>query len=194
MSDYSNMEDLIFFNGRTYHDWQSTGVDVSVLKQVYDTMKWAPTSTNGNPLRIIFLQSDAEKDRVLPCLMPANIAQTKSAPICAILAYDMDFYKKLDFLSPQNNAKSWFEGNEAYTKESAVLNASLQAGYFILAARACHLDCGPMSGFYNDKVDQEFFSGTSYKSLMLCNLGYGKKESLYPRAERLDFDDACKVL
>lgn len=187
-------EDLLFLKARTYHAWSNTPVDVSVLHRLYDLMKWAPTSTNSSPIRIVFVKNPESKEKLLPCLMPGNIPQTQQAPVTAILAYDLDFYKHLDFLSPENKARTWFEGKEAFCHSTAQLNGIVQGGYFILAARASGLDCGPMTGFYTSKVDEAFFAGTSLRSFMLCNLGYGQSEGMHPRGPRLSFEEVCTVL
>lgn len=186
--------ELLFSKARTYHGWLDRPVDESVLVTLYERMKWGPTSTNCCPLRVVFLRSDEAKEKLYPCLMKANIEQTRQAPVTAILAYDTEFYTKLDILSPENKARTWFEGKESFANETARLNATLQGGYFILAARSCGLDCGPMSGFDAEKTDQVFFSGKHWKSLFLCNLGYGDPESLFPRGTRLGFDEACTLL
>src|SRR5690606_391547 len=115
-------------------------------------------------------------------------------PVTAIIAYDLEFYEKLPVLSPENNARSWFVGKDAYIEETAIRNGTLQGGYFMLAARACGLDCGPMSGFNAQKVDEAFFAGTAIKSNFLCNLGYGDPEGLYPRGARLDFEEVCTII
>lgn len=186
-------EDLLFRQARTYHKWLPIPVDTSVLERVYELMKWGPTSTNSCPLRIVFLTTTHAREKLFPCLMGANIPSTQQAPVTAILAYDLSFYEKLDVLSPANKARTWFEGKPEFTLETAHLNSALQAGYFIMAARACGLDCGPMSGFYPAKVDEVFFENSPWRSLLLCNLGYGDAQHLYPRGPRLSFKDTCIV-
>ncbi|NBO19125.1 MAG: malonic semialdehyde reductase [Proteobacteria bacterium] len=158
-------------------------------------MKWAPTATNCCPARIVFVKSPEAKEKLKPCLAPSNVEQTMAAPATAILCYDLKFFEKLPLLSPVNNAISWYtgEGKEKAIQETAFRNATLQGGYFMLAARALGLDCGPMSGFNNEKVDAAFLAGTSWKSNFLCNLGYGDPSKLYPRADRLLFHDACVI-
>lgn len=186
-------EDLLFLKARSYHKWLPTPVPQSVLEKIYDLMKWAPTSTNMSPLRITFLTS-AVKEMLYACLMPANVPQTKEAPVTAILAYDLDFYKHLDVLSPINKARTWFEGKPDISLEAGRLNGILQAGYFIMAARACGLDCGPMTGFHQEKVDTVFFDDTPLRSFLICNLGYGDPEGVHPRGERLSFEKVCTIL
>ena len=124
----------------------------------------------------------------------SNVEKTKSAPVTAIIAQDMEFYEKLPKLYPFGNARSWFVGKKSFAESTALRNSSLQGAYFIIAARSLGLDCGPMSGFDNDKVDAEFFQGTSWKSNFICNLGYGDSSKLRPRSPRLEFDEACKIL
>jgi 3-hydroxypropanoate dehydrogenase len=163
------------------------------LKKVYDLMKFAPTSANCSPLRIVFVKTKEAKARLKPCLMDGNVEKTMTAPVTAILAQDINFYDHLPMLFPPADAKSWFVGNEALIKETAMRNSSLQGAYFIIAARACGLDCGPMSGFDQEKLNQEFFKGTSIKANFLCNLGYGDKTKVFPRSPRFNFEDVCKI-
>ena len=194
MTDEKLLE-AMFTKARTQNGWLSKPVDDALLQQAYDLMKWGPTSSNCCPLHIVFVKSPAAKEKLKPCMAAGNLDKTMAAPVTAILANDMEFYEKLPFLSPQNNAKSWFtgEGKEDAIKTTAMRNGTLQAGYFLLAARAVGLDCGPMSGFDNAKVDNAFFAGTKIKSNFLCNLGYGDVAKLYPRGPRLEFSEACKV-
>jgi 3-hydroxypropanoate dehydrogenase len=186
--------DILFANARTYNGWQDAPVSAETLHTLYDTMKWAPTSANCSPLRIIFVTSPAGKEKLKPCLAEANVAKTMSAPVCAILAMDMAFYEKLLQLFPHTDARSWFVGKDAYIEATAFRNSTLQAGYFIMAARALGLDCGPMSGFDEGALNAAFFAGTTYKVNFLCNVGYGDPASLHPRSPRLAFDDACSVI
>ncbi|MFA6920396.1 MAG: malonic semialdehyde reductase [Gallionella sp.] len=186
--------DILFRNARTHNAWQDRPVGDDLLREVYDLMKWAPTSANSSPARIVFVKSAAAKQRLLPAMAPGNAAKTLAAPVTAIIAQDYEFFEKLPVLFPHADAKSWFVGNQSLIDTTAFRNASLQGAYFILAARAMGLDAGPMSGFDNDKVDQEFFSGTRIKSNFLINLGYGDPAGLYPRSPRLPFDEAAQIL
>jgi 3-hydroxypropanoate dehydrogenase len=186
--------DQIFIKARTHSDWLNQPVGEQLLKQIYDLMKWGPTSANSCPMRIVFVQSEKAKEKLLPCMAAGNVEKTKAAPVTAILAYDMEFYEKLPKLFPHTDARSWFKGNAALISSTAFRNGSLQGAYFMIAARALGLDCGPMSGFDNAKVDAAFFQGTSWKSNFICNLGYGNPEKLHPRSPRLEFDEACKIL
>ncbi len=186
--------DLLFLNARSYNDWQETDVTDAQLKQIYDWMKMAPTSANCSPARIVFVRSAEAKARLLPTLMEGNVEKTKSAPVTAIIAHDMKFYDHLPKLFPHTDAKSWFEGNDALTEETAMRNGTLQGAYFMMAVRAAGLDCGPMSGFDADRVNEEFFKGTDFKANFLCNIGVGDRTSLFGRSPRFAFDEVCQVL
>jgi len=187
--------DIIFRNAHTHRKWRPGTVTPQMLMAVYDLMRWGPTTNNTSPARIVFVVSQAAKERLKPHLSKGNVEQTMLAPATAILAYDLKFYEKLDKLSSNPNVKeSWMQKTPAEVEAAAFRNSSLQGGYFIIAARAIGLDCGPMSGFSNAGIDAEFFSGTSIKSNFLCNLGFGDETGVRPRAGRLDFDEACKIL
>jgi 3-hydroxypropanoate dehydrogenase len=186
--------DVLFTNARTYNGWQEKPVADELLHQIYDVMKYAPTSANCSPLRIVFVKSSAAKEKLRYCLAEGNVEKTMSAPVCAILGMDMAFYEKLPQLFPHTDAKSWFVGKDDYIASTAFRNSSLQGAYFIMAARAFGLDCGPMSGFDEAKLNAAFFAGTTIKANFLCNLGYGDAASLHPRSPRLSFDEACSVL
>ena len=183
----------LFTEARTHNGWLSEPVSDDTLKKVYDLAKFGPTSANCSPLRIVFVKTKAAKELLKPTLAPGNIEKTMAAPVTAVLAQDMKFYDHLPMLFPHADAKAWFVGNEAMISETAMRNSSLQAAYFMLAARACGLDCGPMSGFDKEKADQAFFKGTSFKSNFLCNLGYGDVTKLFPRSPRFKFEDVCKI-
>ena len=186
--------DTLFRNARTHNAWQDKPVGDDLLRRIYDLMKWAPTSANSSPARIVFVKSQAAKQRLLPAMAPGNAEKTLAAPVTAIVAQDYAFYEKLPVLFPHADAKSWFVGNQTLIDTTAFRNASLQGAYLILAARAMGLDAGPMSGFDNEKVDREFFSGTAIKSNFLINLGYGDPAGLYPRGPRLPFDEAASIV
>jgi 3-hydroxypropanoate dehydrogenase len=189
--------DLMFRTARTQNGWQPKPVSDEQLRQLYELMKWAPTTMNSSPARLVFLRSAEAKTRLKPALSPGNLEKSMAAPVTAIVAYDTRFYELLPRLFPHNqNARGVFAGEEkkAHAETTAFRNASMQGGYFILAARAIGLDCGPMSGFDNTKVDAEFFSGSAIKSNFLCNLGYGDRAKVMPRNPRLEFDEMCKLL
>jgi 3-hydroxypropanoate dehydrogenase len=187
--------DLIFRNARTYNAWQDRPVEDALLQQVYDLARMGPTSANMCPLRIVFVKSREAKERLRPALDAGNVDKTMKAPVTAIVGMDIHFYEKLPKLFPHVDAKAWFKDlPENVLEYIALRNSSLQGAYFMLAARALGLDCGPMSGFINGKVDEAFFAGTSVKSNFLCNLGYGDASKLHPRSPRLTFEEACKVV
>jgi 3-hydroxypropanoate dehydrogenase len=187
--------DVLFRKARTHRKWRAGAVTPQMLMAAYDLMRWGPTTNNTTPARIVFIVSPEAKERLRPHLNKGNIDQTMSAPATAILAYDTHFYDKMDKLSSNPGAKeSWSQKSPAEVQEAAFRGGTLQGAYFILAARAVGLDCGPMSGFDNAGVDREFFAGTTIKSNFLCNLGYGDETALRPRAGRLEFDEACRIL
>jgi 3-hydroxypropanoate dehydrogenase len=187
--------DLLFRNARTLRAWQDRPVTDVVLRALYDLMRLAPTSFNCSPGRIVFVRSPEGKERLSPALTESNRKQTMAAPVTAIIGHDLRFYEFLPRLNTANpNAKDIFEGKAEVASVNAFRNGSLQGGYLILAARALGLDCGPMSGFDNAAVDKEFFPAGRVKSNFLCNLGYGDRANIRPRAARLEFDEACKVV
>lgn len=186
--------DLLFRDARTYNGWKDQDVSDVLLKSLFELMKYAPTSANCSPMRIKFLKSEEQKEKLKPLLMEGNVEKTMSAPVVAILARDLEFYEYLPKLFPHTDAKSWFEGNDDLIRETAVRNANLQGGYFIMAARSLGLDCGPMSGFDTDGVNKAFFPEERYEVDFLCNLGYGDPESIFDRSPRFDFDDVCEIL
>lgn len=185
----------IFHNARTHNKWKNKPVSEALLQEIYGLMKLGPTSANCSPLHILFLRSQEAKERLKPHLAPGNVEKTMAAPVTALLAYDLQFYEHLPHLFPFADAKSWFEGKPKFIEDTAFRNSSLQGAYFIIAARACGLDCGPMSGFNNEEVDKEFFRDKPFKSNFLCNLGYGDPAGLPgPRAPRFSFDEVCKIV
>lgn len=187
--------DVIFRNARTHNAWLPRPVSDETLRQVYDLMKWGPTSANCSPARLLFIRSPEAKKRLEPALSAGNRAKTMAAPATAIIAYDTMFYDLLPRLFPHDQtARGWFAGKPTVIETTAFRNGTLQGAYLIIAARALGLDCGPMSGFDNDKVDAEFFPGGTVKSNFLCNLGYGDPAGLFPRSPRLGFDEACRIL
>lgn len=185
--------DLIYRDARTHSAWLDKEVDDSLLVKAFDLTKMAPTSANCSPMRVVFVKSQDAKNKLKPCLAEGNVEKTMTAPVTAIFAHDMEFYEKLPKLFPHTDARSWFTGNDELIQSTAFRNGTLQAAYFMLAARAVGLDCGPMSGFDNDKLDEVFFKGTQFKSNFLCNLGYGDASKLHPRSPRFEFSEACKV-
>jgi len=187
--------DQLFCAARSHNAWQSRPVADELLTRVYNSMRMGPTSANSCPARIVFVTSKEAKEKLKPALMEGNITKTMTAPVIAIIAYDLKFYEKLGQLFPHApDARSWFDKDEQTAFSAAFRNGTLQGAYLMLAARAYGLDCGPMSGFDNAKVDELFFAGTSIKSNFLCSLGYGDPAGLFPRSPRLSFDEACSVI
>ena len=187
--------DTIFRRART-HNAIAGAVSDAQLRELYDLMKWGPTASNTQPGRILFVRSREAKEKLRPALSPGNLDKTIAAPVTAIIAHDLMFYENLPRTFPHRpDAINAFKGEEkkAGNENTAFRNGTLQGAYFIIAARALGLDCGPMSGFDNALVDQLFFAGTSVKSNFLCNLGYGDPKGVYPRNPRLEFDEACKI-
>ena len=187
--------DLIFRKARTHSAWRDKSVDDDLLRQVYELARLGPTSANMCPMRVVFVKTSQAKERLKPALDAGNVAKTMAAPVTVILGMDIHFYEQLPKLFPHADAKAWFKDLPDNVLEYIALrNSSLQGAYFMLAARALGLDCGPMSGFNNARVDAEFFAGTTVKSNFLCNLGYGDSSKLFPRSPRLDFDEACTIV
>jgi 3-hydroxypropanoate dehydrogenase len=199
----------IFREARTYGAWLNNPVSDETLRQLYDLMKWGPTSANSSPARFVFLRTPKARERLRPALAPGNVEKTMTAPVTAIIAYDLLFFEKLSKLFPHApGMRDLFAQNPQLIEETAKRNSSLQGAYLIIAARALGLDCGPMSGFDSAKVDEEFFGAGKeregfedeffpaghVKSNFLCNLGYGDESKLFPRGPRLAFKEACTLL
>lgn len=186
--------DLLFRAARTHDGWRDQPVPETLLRAVWDLAKWGPTSANCLPARIVFVTSPEAKARLKPCLMEGNVEKTMAAPATAIIGHDLEFFERLPRLFPHVDARSWFVGDEALIQATAFRNSSLQGAYFMLAARALGLDCGPMSGFDAAKVEAEFFPGGRVKANFLCNLGHGDPAKLHPRGPRLAFEEVCQVV
>jgi 3-hydroxypropanoate dehydrogenase len=195
--------DVLFRQARTHNAWLEKPVGDDLLRQLYDLMKYGSTSANSCPVRIIFLRTPEAKQRLVPALSPTNVDKTLKAPVTAIIGHDLKFYEQTPTLFPNNPAmRDVFAKSPQLAQTTAFRNGTLQGAYFILAARALGLDCGPMSGFDNQKVDAEFFSASAgnppafvdVKSNFLCNLGYGDASKLFPRNPRLPFEEACRLL
>lgn len=186
--------DILFRNARSHNGWQEKTVSDDLLRQIYELMKWCPTSANSSPARIVFVKSASAKQRLLPAMLAGNVDKTTAAPVTVILAQDYAFYEKLPTLFPHADARSWFLGNQPLIETTAFRNATLQGAYLMLAARSLGLDVGPMSGFDNAQIDAEFFAGTQIKSNFLINIGYGDENKLFPRSPRLSFSEAAKIL
>src|SRR5882757_157371 len=167
--------DTLFREARTYSKWLPRPIADKTLHELWDVIKWAPTSANAEPARFAFLRSKESKERLRPALAPLNVEKTMTAPVTVIVAYDLKFYEQLPKVFPQNPGMvKLFESSSEIVETTAKRNSSLQGAYLIMAARALGLDCGAMSGFDNAKVDAAFFQGTTWKSNFICNLGYGE--------------------
>ena len=186
--------DQLFRAARSFNGWLDRPVSDVQLHGIVDLMKMAPTSANCQPIRIKFLKSMQAKTGIKPFLMEANIDKVMSAPVVAILGHDLEFYQRLPQYFPHTDAKSWFEGNDELIATTAFRNGTLQGASFMLAARAMGLDCGPMSGFDNDAVDKEFFTGSKVKSNFICAIGYGDPDSVFERSPRPEFDELAEIL
>ena len=187
--------DVIFREARTHNAWKNEPVSDETLKALYELMKWGPTSANMSPARIIFVKSKEAKEKLAPALTEGNLKKTMDAPVTAIIGYDVKFYERLPELFPHApEAKTWFNWSDEWAETNAFRNGSLQGAYFMIAARALGLDCGPMSGFDLNKVNELFFAGTNVKSNFLCNLGHGDPAGLFSRSPRLPFEDACSIV
>ena len=201
--------DLLFREARTHYSWQDRPVPDETLRELYELTKWGPTAANAGPGRFVFLRTPEAKERLRPTLAPGNVEKTMDAPVTVIVAYDLLFYHKLTKLFPHNQGMgSLYASNPQLVETTARRNSSLQGAYMLLAARALGLDCGPMSGFDNAKLDEEFFGAGEecegcdqeffpeghVKSNFLLNLGYGDGDKLFPRLPRLEFEEACTLL
>lgn len=189
-----NALNTLFIQARTHNGWLPKAVSPAQLHQLFDLMKWAPTSANCSPARIVFVQSEEQKARLVPLMMEGNREKVRTAPVTAIIGMDMAFYEKLPQLFPHADAKAWFVGNQALIDSTAFRNSSLQGGYFMMAARALGLDCGPMSGFDGDKVNEAFFANSSVKVNFMCSIGYGDHSKVFGRSPRFAFDEVCQIV
>lgn len=186
--------DILFRGARSQNGWLDRPVSDAELRGLYELTKWGPTSANCSPMRLVFVRTPAGKARVRPALNPNNVEKTLSAPVVAIVAYDSRFYELVPRLFPRNPAAAErFASDPTLAAVTALRNGTLQGGYLILAARALGLDCGPMSGFANDKLDAEFFPDGRFKSNFLCTLGHGDPAKLFPRGSRLTFEEGCTL-
>lgn len=185
---------LLFTGARTHGKWLDKAVSDDTLRALWDLLKWGPTSANCSPARIVFVRTPEARQRLLPAVFEDNVRKVSTAPVTAIIGFDVKFYDKLPKLFPHADARSWFTDDPEMADATARRSSALQGAYLIIAARALGLDCGPMSGFDLARVDQEFFPDGQIKTNFLCNLGYGDPTGLHPRSPRLDFDEACKIV
>ncbi|HSR78623.1 MAG TPA: malonic semialdehyde reductase [Xanthobacteraceae bacterium] len=186
--------DVLFRTARSYNAFEPGTISDATLRALYELMKWGPTTANSQPQRILFLRSQAAKNRLAPALTKTNLDKTIAAPVVAILAFDLKFYEHLLRMYHNPAARSWYETTPEHIHTTSFRNATLQGAYFIMAARALGLDAGPMSGFDNAKVDAEFFPDGQWKSNFLCILGKGEPGSVPPRNPRFAFDEVCRIL
>ncbi len=188
--------DLLWFEAHTHNAWRDEPVSDELLQRVYETARWAPTMANTQPLRLVFVRSPEAKARLKPLLSPGNVDKTMAAPATAIVAHDIDFHEQMSTLAPHApGMQDYFGGLPAEGRAPiASQGSSLQGAYVMLAARALGLDCGPMGGFNKDGVDAEFLSGTNWKSNFLINLGHGDPAGVHPRAPRLEFAFAARII
>lgn len=186
----------LFMHARTYNHWLPKPVDDALLMRAWNLARLGPSSANCQPLRVLFVRSAEARARLKACLAPGNVEKTMAAPVTALFAADMHFYDHLPRLYPHADARNWFAGEalKSVADETAERNSTLQAAYFIIAARALGLDCGPMSGFDPTLLNQNFFPDGRYRVNFLCNLGHGDPQSLHPRAPRLEFEEACRII
>jgi len=183
----------LFTAARTQNGYLDKPVSDAMVRELYELLKWGPTSANCSPMRIIFVTTPEAKALLVPCMSPGNAEKTRLAPVTAIIGMDMAFYEKLPQLFPHADARSWFAGNPALIEATAFRNSSLQGAYFMLAARSLGVDCGPMSGFDAAKMDAAFWAGTTVRTNFVCNLGRGDPSKLFSRSPRLSFEEACRI-
>ncbi len=189
------VQQLVFRAARSQNRWLGRGVPDALLRELYELAKWGPTSMNTSPMRVLFLRSDEAKERLVPALAAGNVDKVRTAPVVALVAYDMAFHDKLSFLFPHRpDAAQMFENNAGLRDATAFRNGTLQGAYLMVAARMLGLDCGPMSGFDEALVNQTFFPDGALKANFLCGLGYGDPAGLFPRHPKLDFDAVCQML
>lgn len=184
----------LFTKARSHNGWLDREVPEALLREAWELAKWGPTSANCLPMRIVFARSAEAKARLAPALLAGNVEKSTTAPVVAIIGYDLDFPDLLPRLYPATDARSWFAGRDKLIEETAFRNGTLQAAYFLLALRALGLDAGPMSGFNQDKVNAEFFPSGRVKSNFLIAIGYGDPAKLYPRGPRLAFEEIAQIV
>ena len=186
--------DLIFRDARSYNGWLDKEVTEDQIQAIYELLKMGPTSANMQPGRFVWCKSQEAKDKLAECASEGNQEKIRTAPVCVIIGYDIDFHEHLPWLFPHTDAKSWFEGDEEGRKEGAFRNSALQGAYLMIAARALGLDCGPMSGFDADKATEAFFSDQpKYRADWLCSIGYGDRSTIFDRSPRPEFDKFNRI-
>jgi 3-hydroxypropanoate dehydrogenase len=188
-----SMEQILFTEARSFNKWQERPVSDAQIEKLYELTRLGPTSGNCCPARFVFVRSMEGKEKLKPALSRGNLEKTMTAPVTVIVGYDGEFYEKLPYLFPHNDARAWFTSSPALAHETAFRNSSLQGAYLIMAARSMGLDCGPMSGFKSDIVDEAFFPDTKIRSNFLVNIGYGDASGNFDRLPRLSFADAARL-
>ena len=191
-----NSADLIFREARNHNAWEDKPVTDDKLREIWDLVKCGSTSANTLPARLIFIRSPEAKERLKPCLMPANASKTMAAPVTALLAYDLEFFTDFAKLYPvRPEMANMYSSDPARAEKFAFQQSTLQGAYLIMAIRAVGLDAGAMGGFNTDAADAEFLSGKNWKSNFLCNIGYGDLEGIKgPRLYRYGFDEVCDII
>ena len=186
--------DLILTKARSHYAWQDRPVTEEQIRRLYDITRQGATSMNCSPARFVFVRSAEGKQKLVPALKAKNVDKVLSAPVTVIVAEDLMFWERMDYLFPHEDRKHLFRGNDAYVDDTAARNATLQGGYMMIAARAMGLDCGPISGFDNAIIDQTIFAGTTLRSNFLLNIGYADEAAIFPKLPRLSFEEACSFL
>lgn len=186
--------DLILRSARSHYAWTDRPVSDETLREIYNITINGPTSMNTCPARFVFVRGAEGKERLAKSIKPANLPKMMGAPVTAIIAWDPDYWQRLDFLFPHDDRKPMFAGNADYAHDTAYRNSTLQGAYFMIAARALGLDVGAMSGFSNAIVDEEFFAENGWKSNFLCNLGYADESALFQKLPRFEFDEICEIM
>jgi|SRR5471030_1611400 len=185
---------VLFEDARSQNGWQAVDVSDDLLKRLYHLTSLGPTSANCLPARFVFVRSEEGKKRLMPCLSKGNFEKTLGAPVSVLIAFDREFYERLPMLFPHGDARSWFTTSPGLAAETAMRNSSMQAAYFIMAARALGLDTGPMSGFDTERINAEFFGSSSWSINLIVNIGYGLPDKVFDRLPRLLFNEACTIL
>ena len=192
--EFAHIDKQLFTEARTHRSFTSREINDSVLYKIYELAKFGPTANNACPMRLTFVKSSEAKLKLIEVASEDNRPKIKSSPVTIILAYDINYYKYIPLLAPHMDTAKIESKPEQERDKFARELSWLQAGYIIVAARYLGLDCGPMSGFDRASTDEAFYLGTSWRSNILINLGYGDNETLRERAPRIDFDDACQIL
>jgi 3-hydroxypropanoate dehydrogenase len=184
--------DQLFLTARTYNSWQEAPLDPALLRRIYETARWAPTEANSNPGRFVFVTSREGRDALASFATGQNPPKIRLAPCTVIIGHDLDYHSQMGRFFPAAPGIGDYLASHPQLHDKALRGSSMQGAYLIVAARALGLDCGPMAGFDNAKVDAHFFAGTNIRSNFICSLGHGTPDALYPRGERFTFDEACR--